>query len=250
MTLGESSPYGTSFRDARNLIGLCAALLLAACSPATSELAGEQVAGTVDTSAASSDPSEHGDLSSSASGEAPAGAEGASTSGSAEGGAPNPADGTSNLAIERVMSKGGIPLTILPPLVPGVAPDPEPGSPPRLEIDGLEGEHPVDDWGLIHPDGRTRRTYALRNHGATPLAISIAFAGCGCTQVRLGGAEIAPREAVTMSVTYQPERDEKAIGRTDVMKDVTIRSDDPLRPSYDLKVRVRFEPPGPARRSD
>jgi hypothetical protein len=94
-------------------------------------------------------------------------------------------------------------------------------------------------------EGRTQRIYSIRNHGSTTLTLTIAGGGCGCTRVKLGGAVIEPSEVVTMSVTYRPEQDPKARGRTEVVKQVTIWSDDPVRPVYKLGVHVMFEPPGP-----
>lgn len=93
-------------------------------------------------------------------------------------------------------------------------------------------DEPVYDFGSAVSTGTIEHSYPIRNDGQLTLNISSVRASCGCTVAKLRDEAVPPGGTSAIDVSFNLN------GRQGFQtKTITITSDDPDRPSYQLTLK-------------
>ena len=93
-------------------------------------------------------------------------------------------------------------------------------------------DEPVYDFGSAVSTGTIEHSYPIRNDGQLTLNISSVRASCGCTVAKLRDDAIPPGGSSAIDVSFNLN------GRQGFQtKTITITSDDPDRPTYQLTLK-------------
>ncbi len=95
-----------------------------------------------------------------------------------------------------------------------------------------------DNWdiGQIWESEPTQLIVTLKNEGDAKLVITEARTTCGCTLAQPDKKELAPGEATTMTVRFDPHGKQG-----DVTSKVIITSNDPARPEVNIPIKVHVK---------
>jgi hypothetical protein len=104
-----------------------------------------------------------------------------------------------------------------------------PADGPRIAV-----EPPSFDFGKVLPGKAMSRTFSIRNFGKQDLVIENISASCGCTVTEPPAVKVVKPGAnapfrVTLTTTPAPGAMEKS---------VLVRSNDPARPSVEIKLKA------------
>jgi hypothetical protein len=89
------------------------------------------------------------------------------------------------------------------------------------------------DFGRLRPNKAAEKEFLVRNHGRSELVIQSVVSSCGCTGVITDAMKVKPGGSTTLRVTFTaPETP----GR--LSKSVLVQSNDPARPSLELKIEA------------
>ena len=91
-------------------------------------------------------------------------------------------------------------------------------------------------YGEVTPDKKPAHSFTIKNEGEEKLIIESVFSSCACVMLDLGGKEIAPGEATTLTATFDPYGYEGEISKT-----ITIKSNDPENPEKKIEVSIAVQ---------
>jgi len=114
----------------------------------------------------------------------------------------------------------------------------QPAGPPRQPK--VRVEPASFDFGTALPGHTLKKEFSLKNAGEAPLVIEGVSTSCGCTAAIAGATRLPPGRSTSLTVTLQT-RDY----RGSVERRVLVRSNDPLVPLLEVKVRATVEPAAP-----
>jgi hypothetical protein len=97
------------------------------------------------------------------------------------------------------------------------------------------------DLGTVGTTAPVSRVVQLQNVGQGRLEITGLSTSCGCTAAKVGNTNLAPGEATTLTVTFDPRVHNGETG--DFVRRVYIRSSDPITPEASLTLRVTVAEP-------
>jgi hypothetical protein len=112
----------------------------------------------------------------------------------------------------------------------------------RANQPSIDFDARVHDFGVVNEGPQVRHVFKIKNKGTAPLALSGAFASCGCTSATLDATTIPPGGRASLSVVMDT-RGERGRGT----RSVTVSSDDPTQPTatleiaYDVRRLLMFE---------
>jgi hypothetical protein len=89
------------------------------------------------------------------------------------------------------------------------------------------------DFGRVRATKAAEKEFLVRNHGRAELVIQSVVSSCGCTGVITEAMTVKPGGSTTLRVTFTAP---DTPGR--LSKSVVIQSNDPARPSLDLKIEA------------
>lgn len=98
---------------------------------------------------------------------------------------------------------------------------------PKLAIDRTEW-----DFGTIWYGDPCQTSLELKNEGSAPLRIEEVSTSCGCTATEAHKEVLAPGESEQIRISYNSKK-----GVTEVHQTVTIKSNDPTRPTVRIPVK-------------
>lgn len=90
------------------------------------------------------------------------------------------------------------------------------------------------------PQQHIELTYTVRNEGKSPLRIEEVTTTCGCTKASVDQETVAPGESTVLHVTMDPQQD-NLYGN--LLRVITIRSNDPATPQVQVDFRVQIRKP-------
>lgn len=117
------------------------------------------------------------------------------------------------------------------PAAPSPSGETEAAGTPELRFERLE-----HDFGKVSDLDQLHAEFPFRNEGDGRLVISEVKASCGCTATKLTRTEFGPGEGDSIGVDYHP------IGRGPQGKTITVRSNDPKRPTIVLRILSDVQP--------
>lgn len=91
------------------------------------------------------------------------------------------------------------------------------------------------------PQQHIELTYTVRNEGRSPLRIEEITTTCGCTKAKVDQETVAPGQSTLLHVTMDPQQD-NLYGN--LLRVITIRSNDPMAPQSQVDFRVQIPKPG------
>ena len=112
-----------------------------------------------------------------------------------------------------------------------------PANAPRIVV-----EPASFDFGTVRPAGEVQKEFLIRNHGRAELVIASISTTCGCTAALSESKTVKPggSTALRVTLTAPPEPGK-------IRKSVLIKSNDPARPSLEVKIVATVEGrPAPA----
>lgn len=104
---------------------------------------------------------------------------------------------------------------------------PSPGG-PRIVV-----EPPAFDFGPALPGKTLHKEFVIRNHGTEDLVIEGVSTTCGCTAALADRQKIRPGSSTALRVSLATRSDSGLVQRL-----VLIRSNDPTRARYEVKLQV------------
>lgn len=108
-----------------------------------------------------------------------------------------------------------------------------------VPTDALAITTPELDLGHLGPSETRSFTVLLKNLNSAPVQIQGVIASCGCTAILpLQHNELAPGESVEIPITFNPHG---FFGQ--VVKTITVRSNDPKRPEFTWNFRAYIDTP-------
>ena len=111
-----------------------------------------------------------------------------------------------------------------------------PPTPGKLELSTT-----AFDFGSVPNTQPVSQVFEVRNVGRGPLQITGVSTSCGCTTAQTASNHLAPGEATDLTVTYDPQAHDGALG--EFLRVVYVRSDDPEMPEASLTIRVAVVEP-------
>jgi len=101
-----------------------------------------------------------------------------------------------------------------------------PANAPRIVV-----EPASFDFGTVRPAGEVQKEFLIRNHGRAELVIASISTTCGCTAALSESKTVKPggSTALRVTLTVPPEPGK-------IRKSVLIKSNDPARPSLEVKI--------------
>jgi hypothetical protein len=115
--------------------------------------------------------------------------------------------------------------TAAPEDVARATPDP---AAPRITVEPARF-----DFGRVLQNKTVAKEFTIRNHGGADLLIERVSTTCGCTAALPGSKTVKPGSSTPLRVTLETRT---AQGR--LTRSVLVRSNDPARPSLELKVEA------------
>lgn len=106
----------------------------------------------------------------------------------------------------------------------------------RIELSATEF-----DFGTVPNTQPVSQVFSVRNAGRGSLQITGVSTSCGCTTAETTGSRLAPGEVTDLTVTYDPQAHDGALG--EFLRVVYVRSDDPEMPEASLTIRVAVVEP-------
>ena len=92
------------------------------------------------------------------------------------------------------------------------------------------------DFGDIPNTGSVSHTFQVRNVGQGALEIAGVSTSCGCTTAEVGSRRLTPGGVTDLTVTFDPQAHGGATGY--FMRQVYVRSNDPVTPEATLTIRA------------
>jgi hypothetical protein len=96
------------------------------------------------------------------------------------------------------------------------------------------------DFGTLRPSKSVHKEFLVRNHGRAELLIESLSTSCGCTAALTESKTVKPGRSTPLRVTLTAP-DEP--GR--LLESVLIKSNDPARPSFEVKLEATVVRPSP-----
>jgi mono/diheme cytochrome c family protein len=93
----------------------------------------------------------------------------------------------------------------------------------------IEAENRVVNVGKVETDSKVHQSFVLYNKGGKHLRISEVETSCGCTVAELSKKVLAPGDFTRLAITM-----DTSIKLGEVIKKITVHSNDPKRPALDL----------------
>ena len=117
-------------------------------------------------------------------------------------------------------------------LAPPAAPNPAPATGPRIVA-----EPAAFDFGKVVQERTLSKQFELRNFGVTDLVIENVATTCGCTAALLDNKVVKPGGRASLRVTFETRRYTGKVARS-----VLVKSNDPERPTLELKLEATVGP--------
>ena len=108
---------------------------------------------------------------------------------------------------------------------PATAPSPAPA--PRIVV-----EPGSFDFGIVKAGKQVQKEFLIRNHGSVELVLDV-VSDCNCTGALPDSKTVKPGGSTPLRVTFTAT---DVAGR--VQKSVIVKSNDPARPSVELKIEA------------
>lgn len=118
-------------------------------------------------------------------------------------------------------------------LVPALHAADVPASPaaaPRIVI-----EPDTFDFGTVRAGRVVEKEFLVRNHGGADLVILSLVSSCGCTGALTDSSTVKPGGSTALRVRFTAP---DAPGR--LQKSVLVKSNDPARPAFEVKIEARI----------
>ena len=128
------------------------------------------------------------------------------------------------------------------PARPGVCAPDVPASPAaaaRIVI-----EPATFDFGTVRAGRVVEKEFLVRNHGGADLVISSLVSSCGCTGALTDTSTIKPGGSTALRVRFTAP---DTTGR--LQKSVLVKSNDPARPTFEVKIEALVTAAGKAPRA-
>jgi hypothetical protein len=119
-------------------------------------------------------------------------------------------------------------------LAPPPAPAPTTAPPPAPQM-VVEPDH--FDFGRLLPEKTVSKQFSIRNFGSADLTVDRISTTCGCTAALLDHKVIPPGGSAALRVTFETRNYNGKVARS-----VLIKTNDPKRPSLELKLQATVTP--------
>ncbi|MCI0574119.1 MAG: DUF1573 domain-containing protein [Myxococcaceae bacterium] len=115
-----------------------------------------------------------------------------------------------------------------------------PASPAAAVAPRIAVEPTVFDFGRVLQHKTVQKEFTIRNHGGAELVIERVSTTCGCTAALPASKVVKPGGSTPLRVSLETRG---ASGK--LTRSVLVRSNDPARPSLELKVEATVVEGGP-----
>jgi hypothetical protein len=123
-------------------------------------------------------------------------------------------------------------VLLLAPETP-VPPSPAAAAPaPRIAV-----EPASFDFGRVVPQRTLHRQFSIRNFGSADLEVKQVSTTCGCTAALLDNKVVKPGGSAALRVSFETRNYSGKVTRS-----VLIKSNDPARPTVELKLEATVTP--------
>ena len=122
-------------------------------------------------------------------------------------------------------------------LAAGPPAEPPPPSPAAARAPRIEVEPDRFDFGRVVPERTLNKQFSIRNFGNADLTVERVSTTCGCTAALLDNKVVKPGGSATLRVTFETRRYNGKVARS-----VLIKSNDPQRPTFELKLEATVTP--------
>jgi Protein of unknown function (DUF1573) len=123
-------------------------------------------------------------------------------------------------------------VLLLAPETP-VPPPPAAAAPaPRIAV-----EPASFDFGRVVPQRTLHRQFSIRNFGSADLDVERVSTTCGCTAALLDNKVVKPGGSAALRVSFETRNYSGKVTRS-----VLIKSNDPTRPTVELKIEATVTP--------
>jgi hypothetical protein len=95
------------------------------------------------------------------------------------------------------------------------------------------------DFGRVLPDKTLTKEFSIRNYGSQDLVIENVSTSCGCTVAELQTKTIKPGKNTPLQVSLTTRAGQQG----KMVKSVLIKSNDPGKPTFELKLEAEVVPP-------
>jgi uncharacterized protein DUF1573 len=130
------------------------------------------------------------------------------------------------IVLAALLLAPGPPAEPPPPAAPPASPAAERA--PRIEV---EPDH--FDFGRLLPQRTVSKQFSIRNFGTADLTVERITKSCDCTAALLDNKVIKPGGSGTLRVTFETRQYNGKVARS-----VLIKSNDPQRPTVELKIEA------------
>ena len=113
-------------------------------------------------------------------------------------------------------------------LLAAEAPVPAPPAAPRIAV-----EPAAFDFGRVVPQRTLHRQFSIRNFGSADLDVEKVTTTCGCTAALLDHKVVKPGGSAALRVSFETRNYSGKVTRS-----VLIKSNDPARPTLELKLEA------------
>jgi len=103
---------------------------------------------------------------------------------------------------------------------------------PRIEV-----EPTSFDFGRVVPQRTLHRQFSIRNFGSADLDVERVSTTCGCTAALLDNKVVKPGGSAALRVSFETRNYSGKVTRS-----VLIKSNDPARPTVELKLEATVTP--------
>jgi hypothetical protein len=134
------------------------------------------------------------------------------------------------LALAALLLAPGPPAEPPPPAA--AAPATAPAHAPHIEV---EPGH--FDFGRVVPERTLNKQFSIRNFGTADLTVERVSTTCGCTAALLDNKVVKPGGRAALRVTFETRNYNGKVARS-----VLIKSNDPQRPTFELKLEATVTP--------
>ena len=131
------------------------------------------------------------------------------------------------LALLALLLAAGPPAEPPPPAT-SPAPTTAAARAPRIEV-----EPDQFDFGRVLPQRTVSKQFSIRNFGSADLTVERVSTTCGCTAALLDNKVVKPGGSAALRVTFETRNYSGKVAH-----DVLIKSNDPQRPTLELKLEA------------
>lgn len=122
-----------------------------------------------------------------------------------------------------------------PPPATSSTPSPPAATAARAPRIAVEPDH--FDFGRVVQERTLNKQFSIRNFGTADLTVERVSTTCGCTAALLDNKVIKPGGSAALRVTFDTRTYNGKVARS-----VLIKSNDPQRPTFELKIEATVAP--------